>query len=101
MMWLLLGNTLLNTALASETGTQAETAIEKVTQEEGETTPTNAKTQGIAPPDIDVLFWKGRHIEGFFFKGAVPGEPIWSKQSPQFSLMRLWTTNHVLDSSRR
>ena len=90
MMWLLLGNTLLNTALASETGTQAETAIDKVTQEEGETTPTNAKTQGIAPPDIDVLFWKGRfHIEGFSFKGAVPGELIFGPNNQlQFSLMR-------------
>ena len=91
MMWLWIGNTLLSTALANETNS-VETGpdLDKVTQEEVETSPTIAPTQDTATPDIDVLFWKGRfHIEGFSFKGAVPGTLIFGPNHQlQFSLMR-------------
>ena len=91
MMWLWIGNTLLNTALANETDSVETGAdLDKVTQEEVETSRTIGPTQDPATPDIDVLFWKGRfHIEGFSFKGAVPGEIVFGpKNQLHFSLMR-------------
>ena len=92
MMWLWIGNTLLNTALANETNIgKTSLDIDEVTQETVDGLPT-AQTQDTATvtPNVEVLFWKGRfHIEGFSFKGAVPGELIFGPNNQlQFSLMR-------------
>ena len=93
MMWLWIGNTLLNTALANETNSaETESHLDKVTQESVEHSSTIDTTQNATTvtPDIDVLFWKGRfHIEGFSFKGAVPGEILFGPNNQlHFSLMR-------------
>ena len=69
-----------------------EKDIDEVTQEKVETSPKIdiAPDTSTVTPDIDVLFWKGRfHIEGFSFKGAVPGEIVFGPNNQlQFSLMR-------------
>ena len=92
MMWIWIVNALLNGALANEepsdnpaTASFGMNPQRLVANNVAETIPID-----VPPSDIEVLHWRGRfHIEGFSFKGAVPGELAFGpNEQLQFSLMR-------------
>ena len=90
MIWLWIGHLILNDSMANE-DTVGEPIITEPTEplEVVQTSPSiDARQEG--PSDMEVLYWKGRfHIEGFSFKGAVPGELVFGPEGQlQFSLMR-------------
>ena len=89
-MWLWIGNVLLNDAVANN-DTVVESS-ETETTDPAEVIQPNQSTDSLQHQvsEVEALYWKGRfHIEGFSFKGAVPGELVFGPDDQlQFSLMR-------------
>ena len=91
-MWIWIVNAVLNGALANDdNATGSIPKSSEVTQQRFDSNSTEYISTDVLPKsDIEVLHWRGRfHIEGFSFKGAVPGELAFGpNEQLQFSLMR-------------
>ena len=89
MIWLWLIHLGLNYSIADEvTTTDTSPSVVENLPTPTSSTPTTVTTQAAKP--IEALYWKGRfHIEGFSFKGAVPGELVFGPNNQlEFGLMR-------------
>ena len=80
-IWMI--NAVLNSAIANDNTVEDTSKLGRKTVEA--TDIPNADT-----PNVEVLHWRGRfHIEGFSFKGAVPGELVFGPNNQMhFALMR-------------
>ena len=84
MMSIWIVNAVLNSAIANENPVEDTSTLDHETVESTESIPNTAT------PNVEVLQWRGRfHIEGFSFKGAVPGELTFGPNNQlHFALMR-------------
>ena len=94
MMWLWIGNTFLHDAFANEDNNAENNGVNIVVPAQNSVDKTSTvdanQSAAASKSTFEALFWKGRfHIEGFSFKGAVPGQLVFGPNNQlQFSLMR-------------